>query len=123
MKQGQHTYLPAEFSNVPKNEVNENRVSYNIFKEENANTPVTKQEFKDAMKELDIESEKYTEYIDKIDIQIQNIKSNNTDYRKKNTSLVDNSAKSKSSSLKLQGLLVVATFGLLFGSWLSKILY
>lgn len=126
-KASQFIYVKAAFpkkdikENFSKVEINEQqRASLNRFNtEDNITTPTTKEEYVAALKQIENQTDKYNDYIDKIKIQINNIKNNNTDFSKKESSLLNKSS-AKSSKFNLQGLLTIATIGLIFGAWITK---
>lgn len=92
----------------------------NFFQDKRV-TPTTVDEFRTALSEITKETDEYSSYISKIETQISNFKSNDSDFNKKELALSKSSGVKSTGNVKTLGLVFFMTIGLILGAWLTKV--
>lgn len=84
-------------------------------------TPTTVDEYRAALSEITKETDEYSSYISKIETQISNFKSNDSDFNKKELALSKSTGVKSTGNVKTLGLVFFMTIGLILGAWLTKV--
>eukprot|EP00340_Litonotus_pictus_P007857 CAMPEP_0170524510 /NCGR_PEP_ID=MMETSP0209-20121228/9957_1 /TAXON_ID=665100 ORGANISM="Litonotus pictus, Strain P1" /NCGR_SAMPLE_ID=MMETSP0209 /ASSEMBLY_ACC=CAM_ASM_000301 /LENGTH=240 /DNA_ID=CAMNT_0010813227 /DNA_START=49 /DNA_END=768 /DNA_ORIENTATION=+ len=88
-----------------------------LFSSQIVKTPTTELEMKQAIQQINKESDEYNSYIEKIKVQISNFQNNSSDYAKKRTALGDKVDSKGPFTMNLSLFVFFLTLGLIVGAW------